>query len=73
MIETKMKVAKKADGYWVNAFPIANRVVRMARRLTPRIRNADLEHFFRHCDEPGFITCEDERLKRHGKRSEDTT
>ena len=73
MIETKMKVAKKADGYWVTRIPDCEPCGPYGTKTDAEDTQRGLEHFFRHCDEPGFITCEDERLKRHGKRSEDTT
>ena len=72
MTETKMKVIKKPDGYWVTKIPDCEPCGPYATKADAEDTQRGLERFFKYHDEPGFITCEDERLK-HGRRTSSRT
>jgi hypothetical protein len=64
--ETKMKVIKKPDGYWVTRIPDCEPCGPYTTKVDAEDTQRGLERFYKYQDEPGFITCEDKRLK-HGR------
>jgi len=65
-----MKVVKKPDGYWVTGIPDCEPCGPYATKADAEDTQRGLERFYKYKDEPGFITCEDERLKKRWRNQQ---